>query len=755
MYLNITEDLMRKIHYLIVAFISLSLIAVELTWTRIFSAEYFYTFAFLILSLAILGLGLGGLTLRLIPKLNEKDNLGFLLGLTALLSLTGPPLVFLLKLDFSQLFSSWVMVGKFLVTVILLSSSFLVGGIALSKMFRNNHTEMPTLYMFDLIGAATGVLLTIIFMNWYGTPLTTFLISVPLIISSFLLSKKWLKIFPAALLLLMIMLCINSDKLLENPASNKNQAPLIYKHWDAMSKLKVFRYDKETIGMNIDNAAHTFTIGFDGNWNRPDSLKFQFALDVSYLINKFNNCRFLSLGAGGGQDVLQALQAGAKEVHAVEVNPEINYLMCDGGLSKFSGNIYKDKRVKVITEDARTYVRRFNNKFDVIYSLSSNTFAALASGAFALAENYLFTTDAFKDYWNALSENGYMMMDHQFYVPRLTGELIEALKEMNVKNPERHFAVYDIPKMKRMMILISKQPLNDEVIKYAFGNPSPALENYHVVMHPAVDSLKGNLIDCVVTKGWESASGKTNLDISPCRDSRPFTAQLGLWKNFSFKKLDKLSPYDFRGFPLSKIMIVIIILVVLILVIPLNLLPYFRKGPKLKLFPFLYFFCIGMAFMIVEVVLMQQYTMFIGPSSYSVVTILLTLLLMSGIGSQFSGKIPASIAFIAIAGWIILDMFLFSKLFYPLGGLSMLPRILISALLIAPLGFFMGIPFPKGSLIVKELVDWGFAVNGAASVLGSTLIILIAISYGFNIALIIAAGLYLIAYILISSKAAW
>ena len=119
---------------------------------------------------------------------------------------------------------------------------------------------------------------------------------------------------------------------------------------------------------------------------------------------------FLSLGAGGGQDVYQALQDGAKEIHAVEVISHLNELMQDGELAEFSGYIYKAPRVVVISEDARAYVRRFTNKFDLIYSFSSNSFAALASGAFALAENYLYTTEAFIDYWNALSENGYMLI---------------------------------------------------------------------------------------------------------------------------------------------------------------------------------------------------------------------------------------------------------------------------------------------------------------------------------------------------------
>lgn len=72
----------------------------------------------------------------------------------------------------------------------------------------------------------------------------------------------------------------------------------------------------------------------------------------------------------------------------------------------------------------------------------------------------------------------------------------------------------------------------------------------------------------------------------------------------------------------------------------------------------------------------------------------------------------------------------------------MLLRMIISSILIAPLGFFMGIPFPKGVTKVKEYLDWGFAINGAASVLGSTLIILAAMNFGITVSLLCGAVLY-------------
>ena len=97
---------MKERGLLVVALISVSLLALELVWTRIFSAEFFYSYAFLVLSLAVLGLGLGALALRLFPVLDRDSLLGVHLALAGLMALAGPILVFRLGLDFSLLFSS-------------------------------------------------------------------------------------------------------------------------------------------------------------------------------------------------------------------------------------------------------------------------------------------------------------------------------------------------------------------------------------------------------------------------------------------------------------------------------------------------------------------------------------------------------------------------------------------------------------------------------------------------------------------------
>ncbi|KAA3634396.1 MAG: hypothetical protein DWP97_07180 [Calditrichaeota bacterium] len=780
-----------------ICFLSLSVVAFELTWTRIFSAEFFYTFAFLILSLAILGLGLGALAVRLFPQLYKEEIIGGYMTLSGLSAVIFPPLVMHLDLKFSQLFADYAMMGKLLIVVILLSLTFFFAGMALAVLFRKYSMDINRLYMYDLIGAGAGVFLAIWLMNTFGTPFAVFLAAVPMFAGAVLMQPKFLKIFPLIFLAGILFMSSEANDLLEK--ERKERLPVIYKHWDAMAKVKLYDYGPEAKGINIDNIANTPVYGFDGDYDVPDSMR-EWSINVSYLINQFDSCRFLSLGSGGGADVLQALVEGATEVHAVEVNPHINYMMEFGDssgyipqwdvkidtifldtlspdslrhdsleydstlnvnpdfttINNFSGNIYSDPRVMVVTEDARAYIRRFENKFDMIYSLSSNTWAALSSGAFALAENYIFTTEAYEDYWKAMSDSGFMMMEHQFYMPRLVSEVIDALKNQGVENYRDHFAVYNLPAMRRNMILISKRPLTDSLRYYAFGELTyEKFDQIHLLYPPANDSLKGNLINRIVEDGWKAHADTMSIDISPATDNRPFVAQMGLWKNINKESLDKLLPYEFYGFPLGKLIIVIILGVVLIVVIPLNFIPYVRSGEKLKILPWLYFFAIGVGFMATEIILMQKYTLFIGPSVYAVASILFVLLLASGVGSRFAERFSSVTPFVVILFWILLDVVLFNKIIYLCEDFSLALRIFITLVLVAPLGFFMGMPFPKATKYVGELIDWGFAVNGAASVIGSTLILLVAFSFGFKISMMVAGMFYLLALLLILKNKSW
>jgi hypothetical protein len=756
-----------------IGLVSLSLVASELVWTRIFSAELFYTFAFLTLSIAVMGLGLGALVLRLSPDLLKINTLASLLIFSAVMAAAGPVVVIALGLEFTQLLFSPAMLARFALAILVLGLPYFCSGAALATLFKAHNQHMDRLYMGDMLGAGSGVLLALLAMNLLGTPATVFLVPVPTLLAGALIGSGRLKFAALVLCVVSIGALPWADGLLESP--RKERAPVIYKHWDAMAKIKVFDYGEEARGINIDNVANTPVIAFDGDWTVFEDEPADWDINVGKLVAQFDDATFLSLGSGGGADVLQALGHGAKEVHAVEVNPHINRMMLEGDPSGylptqdedgkgsvfetcnvFSGQLYNDPRVHVASEDARTYVRRFSGTFDIIYSLSSNTFAALGSGSFAFAENYLFTVEAFLDYWNALSNEGFLVMEHQFYMPRLVSDVLLALSELGIGNPADHLAVYRIPNLKRHVLLLSKRALDDALRQTALGPLNVEGRAMKQLVYPLPEGAENNLINRIATEGWQRVAADAEVDVTPTWDDKPFVAQMGLMKNFNLEKLRGVHPIgDVFGFPLSKSILTLIVAIILIIIVPLNLLPYLSKAQRLSAQAWAYFFTIGLAYMIIEIILIQKYTLVIGASIYSIATVLLTLLMASGLGARYARHFGDFFPFVVIVSWTLLLLNMDQILINITFDLSMPLRALIVALLVAPLGFFMGVPFVKGALRVGQLVDWGFAVNGAASVLGASLAIVLAFNYGYAKTLLAAAALYMIAGILLGRRTAW
>jgi hypothetical protein len=74
-------------------------------------------------------------------------------------------------------------------------------------------------------------------------------------------------------------------------------------------------------------------------------------------------------------------------------------------------------------------------------------------------------------------------------------------------------------------------------------------------------------------------------------------------------------------------------------------------------------------------------------------------------------------------------------------------RYAATVVLLLPLGLTLGVFFPAGLLVVREhgdlFVPWGWGANGAASVVGSILAIVLAISIGFKGVMYLAALVYL------------
>ena len=173
----------------------------------------------------------------------------------------------------------------------------------------------------------------------------------------------------------------------------------------------------------------------------------------------------------------------------------------------------------------------------------------------------------------------------------------------------------------------------------------------------------------------------------------------------------------------------------------------------------LYFASLGVGFMLIEVPVVQRFILFLGHPIYALAVVLFSLLFFGGVGSFCTRGVTADRA-AARLSWVVpalMGMSLLNALAVPplLNALLPLPlagRIAMSVALLGPLGLLMGMPFPLGIKIVteqaREIVPWVWGVNGATSVMGSVLAVMLAINLGFRAALVAGTLVYLGALLL-------
>jgi spermidine synthase len=178
-------------------------------------------------------------------------------------------------------------------------------------------------------------------------------------------------------------------------------------------------------------------IAFDGNLDKLSFLHHEFAASA-YQIRK--HPKVLIIGAGGGRDILMALLHGATQVRAVEVNPLV-FETSARLFGDYTGHVYEHPLVQPVIGDARSYIANSPEQFDVVLASLIDTWAASSAGAFALTENLLYTTDAFRDYYDHLTEDGVLSISrwHPFETPRLLETAFAAWREAGAADPRRTF----------------------------------------------------------------------------------------------------------------------------------------------------------------------------------------------------------------------------------------------------------------------------------------------------------------------------
>ena len=719
--------------YLGIFLVTLSGLMFEIGLTRIFSATIWYHFAFVAVSVALLGWGLGGFALHLL-----KRRIAFSLDMAARLTLLyALAIPFCLWLLVRLPFSSDLLLLYFLASLL----PFLLAGMALSMVFDLRREQANRLYFADLLGASGGALAVTFLLSWLGGENAVLALAIAPFVAAACFSRRvaWV----SALGIALVLVAVRADEptgffkiksalakaMYRHMAANP-QAKVTLTGWNAYSRIDVVTgFPAPYLArLYIDSDAWTNILRWDGRvegisdwatWYR--ALPFKVAP---------KEAKTLIIGPGGGSDVLVALAAGSETVTAVEMNPLMLRFVRQFGAE--AGNLYDHPRVEAILSEGRTFIRRTDRRFDVILLGFVDSWAAVASGGLSLSENHLYTVEAFRAYYDHLSPDGILViLRWDVDIARLVANAVALL---GPEQAGRQVAVFlekrrgsDPP---QMIFMLKKRPFTpaDTAEMEGWDLARPVIVPGGTVDEPFASLFAGRK-----TLAEYASEAPTRVD--PVFDDRPFF--------FAVQK-----PWGMPG-KMSRPFALILVLVLLLGVFSVAL----GKPAGQPRGPFaasiVYFSSLGVGFIAVELSLLQHLTLLLGHPIFTLSILLFTLLAAGGLGSAMSGRfaIGRVCVTIATAGavyavclpWLVPQLLAFD-----LGA-----RIAIAIALVAPLGFAMGMPFPRGlqgtghGPFAAPPFYWG--LNGIFSVVGSLLTMVTAVIFGFTVAMVAGCVCYVLA----------
>ncbi|MGH8130140.1 MAG: spermidine synthase [Steroidobacteraceae bacterium] len=468
--------------------------------------------------------------------------------------------------------------------------------------------------------------------------------------------------------------------------------------------------------------------------------------------------RVLVLGAGGGAEVLQALYHDARDIHAVELNPTMLELLRAW---------LREPRVHLHQGEARGFVRTDRGLYDLIQMAPLDSFGGAGAGVQALAESYLYTVEALTDYMARLAPGGFLALTRWEKQPpreglKLFATAVETLRALGV-NPGNQLAL--IRGWQTSTLLVKKGALTAaELVRLrAFcesrgfdpawfpGIEPDEVNRHHRVPRPWLHE------GAVALLGDEAERflADYKFHIAPATDDRPyffhFFRRSLLPELIALRGQGGLTLLDTGYLVLVGTLAIAVPLSLVLILGPLAALGrQQRYGARVR--SGIYFLCLGLAFLFVEIACMQRYGLFIGQPLFAAVAVLASFLVFAGAGSFVAARLRNRARALrwTVAGIAVLLLLQTLTLPPPPGIVeSTVGRVMVTLALIAPLAFLMGMPFPLGlSRLAAEapaFIPWAWGINGCASVLSALSAALLAVHWGFGVVLLMAAGLYALA----------
>ena len=764
------------------ALTSFAALLLELSLTRLFSVVLFYHFAFLAISIALLGLGAGGVFAYILkPRLMRTGTRALASRLCMANSLV---LVVVLEIVLHVPVALNVSGKNFLrLTALYLAAAvpFFLTGLLFSIVFARETHRIPRLYGADLCGGSLACLAVVPLLNWLGGPNAILVAAVVLAIAGIVWAEARAARRNSAVLaaVLVLLTAANySGRLIDIVYAKgmfRDPAWVEFARWNAISRVEVDRQGQAK-AIVIDADANTYLMNADPARVKGTDWEWNLMSAPPALANVLRpHGEFAIIGPGGGVDVLRAVVTGSPNITGIEINPIIATTIMRGRYADYSQHLYQRPEVHIHVSDGRSYLRSTPQRFDVVQMTLVDTWASTAAGAFALSENSLYTVEAFREYFEHLKPDGMIAITRwEFRHPRealrVVSVAMEALHRMGVANPARHFIVASQGALDEdgiaVVVLARKTPFTAEEVQAVRNH----VDDYDEITPLYLPSQPGKnpFSDLIASNDPYGFARGYAYNVAPVDDNAPFfffTLKPGqiLGENGVRKGIDW--KVNLGVLVLLLVLVISLCAVLIFLVLPLALTGGRSRRPLLPLF---YFVAVGLGYILVEIAFIQRFVLFLGHPTYALTVVIFLLLLSSGAGSLASRLWLPRTEMLWLPLLLVVATLLAYVLFLPsrLAAFVGLPfgyRLLVSSVLLVPLGLVMGMPFPTGlrALAVSpapaspagrdasgNAVEWAWAMNAAASVLGSVLAMLLAIQFGLTLTLVCGACAYVAALLL-------
>jgi hypothetical protein len=773
---------------------TLATLALETLDTRLVSALTWYHLSFFAVSMAMFGMAGGAVHVYLGGARYQGDAArGALVQITLLFAASIPlSHVANLAIPFTIDRSLTAMVGCVLGTVVL-ALPFYLAGIVVAVALTRIPGAVGITYAVDLTGAALGALLVIPLLSLANLPSAVFLVGAIAAVGAACFSRMnrvgtKAPVLAAGLIVIAVLnsLTPNGFRVLYSKENVLNTDSIAHEAWNIHSHVIAKKQEPRplhywgkgegapnvmvnVVDMKIDGSAGTNITEWDGkdldaiSWVQYD------VTSLPYHLRKGGDAAII--GVGGGRDLLTALWGRSRSVTGIEINAIFVDLL-EHRWRSFAG-IADRPEVRLVHDEARSWLTRTDQKFDVLQMSLIDTWAATGAGAFTLSENGLYTVDAWRVFLGALQPTGIFSVS-RWYSPdkasetsRLLSLGTAALLDRGAAEPRKHLLL--VARNTVATLLVSPSPFAEADI--AAVDQAAAHYGFTVLLAPGRPSpvpLLAAIADSTSDKALHDTIDKEPLDFSPPTDRRPFFFNMLRPTKLS-AGLSSSTGVIVRGNMLATMTLLFLFLVAATLVAAAIIGPLWRAGmPRMSrralAHALVYFSAIGMGFMFVQIPLMQRFSVYLGHPTYAIAIILFSMILFAGIGSLVSDRIPVErspawlvVVPLAIAAALVAITFSIQAIIDRTIGYDLLVRACIVVATTAPLALLLGCCFPIGlrltGRISQDATAWMWGVNGASGVLASVVAVAVSMWAGIDVSLCVAAALYLA--LIVSARALW